>query len=104
LAAAGNIPDEISINSTQVKSHCSAAGAKTRGQHGAGDRPLTDPIATCCNGYTAWGRISKIHALATAQGRPITFVLTPGNLADISVAATLLDDVAPPRRLLPDKA
>jgi IS5 family transposase len=47
---------------------------------------------------------SKIHALANAQGQPVAFVLTPGNVADISVAATLLGDIAPPRRLLADKA
>ena len=29
---------------------------------------------------------------------------TAGNIADISVAATLRDDIAPPRRVLADKA
>ena len=38
------------------------------------------------------------------QGKPIAFVLTPGNIADISVAAALLDDIVPPKRLLADKA
>ena len=38
------------------------------------------------------------------QGKPIAFALTPGNIADISVAAALLDDIAPPKRLLADKA
>lgn len=42
--------------------------------------------------------------MANAQGKPIAFILTPGNVADISVAATLLDGIAPPRRLLADKA
>ena len=42
--------------------------------------------------------------MANAQGKPIAFVLTPGNVADISAAATLLDDIAPPHRLLGDKA
>ena len=42
--------------------------------------------------------------MANAQGRPIAFVLTPGNVADISVAAVLLEGIAPPRRLLADKA
>lgn len=41
---------------------------------------------------------------ANAQGKPIAFVLTLGNIADISVAATLLVDIAPPTRLLADKA
>ena len=38
------------------------------------------------------------------QGKPIAFVLTPGNIADISIAATLLDNIALPKRLLADKA
>ena len=38
------------------------------------------------------------------QGKPVAFVLTPGNIVDISIAATLLDDIAPPKRLLADKA
>ena len=42
--------------------------------------------------------------MANAEGKPIAFVLTPGNVADSSVAATLLDDIAPPCRLLADKA
>lgn len=55
-------------------------------------------------GRSRGGRTSKIHALANAQGKPIAFILTPGNAVDISVAGTLLDDIAPPRRLLADKA
>ena len=43
------------------------------------------------------GRTSKIHALANAEGKPIAFMLTPGNVADISVAATLLDNIALPK-------
>lgn len=42
--------------------------------------------------------------MANAQGQPLAFVLTPGNVADISVAACLLDGIAPPRCLLADKA
>lgn len=55
-------------------------------------------------GRSRGGRTRKIHALANAQGKPTAFILTPGNFADISVAATLLKDVAPPLRLLGDKA
>lgn len=42
--------------------------------------------------------------MANAQGMPIAFILTPGNVADISVAAQLLEGIAPPRCLLADKA
>lgn len=55
-------------------------------------------------GRSRGGRTSKIHALADDLGRPVAFTLTPGNVADISVARDLLDTLAPPRRLLADKA
>ena len=55
-------------------------------------------------GRSRGGRTSKIHALADDLGRPVAFTLTPGNIADISVAKDLLDTVRPPRRLLADKA
>jgi transposase len=42
--------------------------------------------------------------VANAEGKPLAFVLTPGNVADINVAACLLDGIAPPRRVLADKA
>lgn len=55
-------------------------------------------------GRSRGGRTSKIHALADDLGRPVAFTLTPGNIADISVARELLDTLAPPKRLLADKA
>ena len=42
--------------------------------------------------------------LADACGRPVALMLTPGNVADITVAPVLLGTVAPPRRLLADRA
>lgn len=55
-------------------------------------------------GRSRGGRTSKIHALADHLGRPVAFTLTPGNIADISVAKDLLDTLTPPKRLLADKA
>ena len=52
-------------------------------------------------------RLSKAgspQASKTAVTGRVPFVLTTGNIADISVAATLLDDGAPPRCLLADEA
>ena len=57
LAAAGTIPDELSIDSTHIKAHRSAAGSK-RGC-GDGDRIGAVP-------RSRGGRTSKIHALANA--------------------------------------
>jgi transposase len=42
--------------------------------------------------------------LADDQGRPVAFALTPGNVADISMAIPLLQGIARPRRLIADKA
>jgi transposase len=42
--------------------------------------------------------------LADDQGRPVAFALTPGNVADISMAIPLLQGIASPRRLIADKA
>jgi transposase len=42
--------------------------------------------------------------LADNRGRPVAFALTPGNVADITMAVPLISAVAPPRRLIADKA
>lgn len=55
-------------------------------------------------GRSRGGRTSKIHCLADDRGRPVAFALTPGNVADINMAVPLLGAVAPPRRLIADKA
>lgn len=55
-------------------------------------------------GRSRGGRTCKIHCLADDRGRPVAFTLTPGNIADISVAIPLLEAAKPTRRLLADKA
>jgi transposase len=55
-------------------------------------------------GRSRGGRTSKIHCLADDRGRPIAFALTPGNIADISMALPLLRAVTSPKRLIGDKA
>jgi len=42
--------------------------------------------------------------LADDQGRPVAFALTPGNIADISMAIPILSGITPPKRLIADKA
>lgn len=42
--------------------------------------------------------------MADHRGRPLAFALTPGNVADISMAVPLLGAIAPPKRLIADKA
>jgi transposase len=55
-------------------------------------------------GRSRGGRTSKIHCLADHRGRPLAFALTPGNVADITIALPLLQSVAQSRRLIADKA
>jgi transposase len=42
--------------------------------------------------------------LADDRGRPVAFALTPGNVADSTMAVPLLSAVEQPRRLIADKA
>lgn len=42
--------------------------------------------------------------MADDLGRPVAFALTPGNIADITMAIPLLKTPAPPKRLLADTA
>ncbi|MCQ8242175.1 IS5 family transposase [Rhizosaccharibacter radicis] len=91
VAAAGDVPRELSLDSSHVKAHRSAAG----GKGGSGTQTI---------GRSRGGRTSKVHCLADHRGRPVAFSLTPGNVADISMAVPLLEAVTAPRRLIADKA
>lgn len=42
--------------------------------------------------------------MADDQGRPIAFALTPGNVADITMAIPIMEGLPCPKRLLADKA
>jgi transposase len=55
-------------------------------------------------GRSRGGRTTKIHALTDDLGRPVAFLLTPGNVGDITAAPQLLASLPPPARLIADKA
>ena len=55
-------------------------------------------------GRARGGRTTKIHCLADGCGRLVAIELTPGNIADISMAQPLLEALAPAKRLVADKA
>ena len=42
--------------------------------------------------------------MADDRGRPVAFALTPGNVADITMAMSLLASVEQPKRVIADKA
>ena len=54
-------------------------------------------------GRSRGGRTTKIHALCDVQGRPHAILLTGGNIADITAAASLVSAAAPSAELLGDK-
>src|SRR5260370_18831438 len=54
-------------------------------------------------GRSRGGRTTKIHTLIDGQGRPVAVCLTGGNIADITVAAPLLRQIAPSVWLIGDK-
>jgi len=55
-------------------------------------------------GRSRGGRTTKIHALTDDRGRPIVFLLTPGNTHDLAGARDLLARAPRPRRLIADRA
>lgn len=55
-------------------------------------------------GTSRGGRTTKIHALSDDLGRPVAFVLTPGNTHDLAGARALLTIRQPSRGLLADRA
>jgi transposase len=76
------------IDSTYVKAHRSATGAK--GGHST----------TRSRG----GQTTKIHALTDDIGRPHAFLITAGNTHDLIAARGLIGMTCHPRRLLADRA
>jgi len=54
-------------------------------------------------GRSRGGRTTKIHVLIDQAGRPLAFRLTGGNIADITVAALLLEGAAVSAWLIGDK-
>ena len=55
-------------------------------------------------GRSRGGQTTKIHALTDDIGRPLAFLITPGNTHDIVGARDLIGMIRNPRRLLADRA
>jgi transposase len=55
-------------------------------------------------GNSRGGRNTKLHALTDRQGRPLAFLLTPGQAADCKAAEALLIDLPPGCVVLADRA
>ena len=67
---------------------------RPRGKRGAKQQAI---------GISRGGQTTKIHALSDTLGRPVVLKVTAGNVADITMAETLLAEVEGCRYVLADK-
>ncbi|MFK8906845.1 IS5 family transposase [Streptomyces sp. YS-3] len=131
--AEGQIDWDVSVDSTTVRAHQHAAGARktpaaTAPQKGASQRAeQADPAAETgrpagsgtqireCLGRSRGGFTTKIHLAADGRCRPLALVLTPGHHGDGPQLEPVLEQVSVPRtgvgrprtrpdRVLADKA
>ncbi|WP_374225221.1 IS5 family transposase [Streptomyces sp. ISL-98] len=132
--AAGGIDWDVSVDSTAVRAHQHAAGARkappaamAQKGTGRGDEPGRSGTAETggpdggggqigeCLGRSRGGFTTKIHLVAEGRCRPLAFVLTPGHYGDGPQLERVLEQVSVPRagvgrprtrpdRVLADKA
>ncbi|WP_405862671.1 IS5 family transposase [Streptomyces sp. NBC_00090] len=82
--AAGDIEWLVSVDSTIVRAHQHAAGARKGGR---------DPAL----GRSRGGLTSKIHLACDGRGRPLAFVLTGGNTNDCPRFTAVMEAIRVPR-------
>ncbi|WP_445978228.1 IS5 family transposase [Streptomyces poriferorum] len=131
--AAGGIDWDVSVDSTAVRAHQHAAGARKAPSHRSskggrtGDEPGRSGTTKTgrpaggggqigeCLGRSRGGFTTKIHLVADGRCRPLGLVLTPGHYGDGPQLERVLEQVAVPRtgagrprtrpdRVLADKA
>ncbi|MGW2052305.1 IS5 family transposase [Streptomyces sp. NPDC001858] len=131
--AAGGIDWDVSVDSTAVRAHQHAAGARTAppaampqkgrprdepGRSGAAETgcpPGGGGQTGECLGRSRGGFTTKIHLVADGRCRPLAFVLTPGHYGDGPQLEYVLGQISVPRmgvgrprtrpdRVLADKA
>ncbi|WP_443063955.1 IS5 family transposase [Streptomyces sp. NBC_00376] len=114
--AVGAIDWDVSVDSTAVRAHQHAAGARKAApaavpQKGAGrgDEPGRSGLAESgsppggggqigeCLGRSRGGFTTKIHLAAEGRCRPLAFVLTPGHYGDGPQLERVLEQVSVPR-------
>lgn len=86
--------ERIMIDGTITRAHACAAGARQANP----DEPEDQALGRSKGGFT-----TKIHVMTDALGNPLNFILTGGQVADITQAYTLVDGVKATYALL-DKA
>ncbi|MFG2422748.1 MULTISPECIES: IS5 family transposase [unclassified Streptomyces] len=113
--AAGHIDWDVSVDSTAVRAHQHAAGARKAPPTAAAQKgalPRTnqgDPASETgrpaggggqvgeCLGRSRGGFTTKIHLAADGRCRPLTVLLTPGHFGDGPQLQPVLEQVSVPR-------
>ncbi|WUL28170.1 IS5 family transposase [Streptomyces sp. NBC_00353] len=83
--ADGDIDWLVSVDSTVVRAHQHAAGARKKGLRNPG------------LGRSRGGLTSKIHLACDAVGRPLSFTVTGGNTNDCTQFTTVMEAIRVPR-------
>ncbi|WDO10797.1 IS5 family transposase (plasmid) [Streptomyces murinus] len=83
--AAGDVEWLVSVDSTIVRAHQHAAGARKGG--------ILDPAL----GRSRGGLTSKIHLACDGRGRPLAFVVTGGNTNDCTRFTAVMEAIRVPR-------
>ena len=94
LLRADRIDRHVRINLGGLNLHQSPSLGSRR-KRGAFDHAI---------GRSRGGQTTKIHALTDDIGRPLAFLITPGNTHDLVGARNLIGMIRNPRRLLADRA
>ncbi|MFD4482134.1 IS5 family transposase [Streptomyces sp. NPDC058471] len=113
--AGGRIDWDISVDSTAVRAHQHAAGARKAPSRapskggGSGDDPGRSGVAETgrpadgggpigeCLGRSRGGFTTKVHLAADGRCRPLAFVLTPGHYGDGPQLERVLSQISVPR-------
>ncbi|MFI6650536.1 IS5 family transposase [Streptomyces sp. NPDC050529] len=113
--AAGQIDWDVSVDSTAVRAHQHAAGARKATARGPskgdrwGDEPGRSGVEETdgpaegsgqigeCLGRSRGGFTTKIHLAADGRCRPLALVLTPGHYGDGPQLERVLEQVSVPR-------
>ncbi|MGW8801151.1 IS5 family transposase [Streptomyces sp. NPDC055775] len=114
--AAGEIGWDISVDSTIVRAHQHAAGARTNAPPAPGSKggrrdgtPGRDAMAQSRRppggggaggeglGRSRGGFTSKLHLITDGRCRPLSLIVTPGQRADCTQFKTVLEKIRVPR-------
>ncbi|WP_437090099.1 IS5 family transposase [Streptomyces sp. enrichment culture] len=94
VLAAADADDDIdwtvSVDSTVVRAHQHAAGARKKGVHG---EPADHAI-----GRSRGGLSTKVHLAADGRARPLAFTVTAGQAGDAPAFETVMSRIRVPRR------